>query len=212
MAAAESESPVRWRGETAEQRRARRREQLLDACFDLLGREGVAGVGVRAVCRTAGLSERYFYESYERLDDLIGETYERFSTELFAAMHAEMDRVSQPGSAKVEASVRASLRFLSEDPRRARVFLAASENPSEDHRSVPRRAELYRELIRAFDPTAEFDDDRLALTSTTLMGSQTQLFFAWASGRVDLPEDVFVNYAVGVFAAVVGVRADQGSR
>jgi AcrR family transcriptional regulator len=212
MAAQTGPDASRWRGETAEQRRARRREQLLDACFDLLGREGVGAVGVRAVCRASGLSERYFYESYDRLDDLVADTYERFSGQLFAAMHAEMDCAPSPGIGKIEASVRAAIRFLGEDPRRPRIFLTASENPAEAHGRVPRRVELYRELILALDPSVARDDEQLTLTATALTGSQTQLFFAWASGRVDLPEDVFVNYAVGVFAAVVGVRADQGSR
>ena len=60
-----------WKGIPADRRREERRRRLLDAGFDLLGREGWAATSVRAVCRAAGLSSRYFYESFADLDALV---------------------------------------------------------------------------------------------------------------------------------------------
>ena len=49
---------------TLEDRAAARRAALIEAGVELLGTEGAAGVTVRAVCRGARLTERYFYEAF----------------------------------------------------------------------------------------------------------------------------------------------------
>ena len=53
-----------WAGTTLADRRADRRRRLLDVGLDLLGSRGSAAVSVRSVCRTAQLTDRYFYESF----------------------------------------------------------------------------------------------------------------------------------------------------
>lgn len=60
----------RWRGQEPADRTAARRRQLLDAGIELMGTVGVTGMSMRAVCRQAGLTERYFYESFPNLDAL----------------------------------------------------------------------------------------------------------------------------------------------
>ncbi|HEX6416981.1 MAG TPA: TetR/AcrR family transcriptional regulator, partial [Acidimicrobiales bacterium] len=80
----------RWAGIPAEDRRAARRVQLVDAAFDLLGSGGEAAVTVRAVCRHARLNPRYFYESFDDLDALLIAVYERTVTELTTHVLAAM--------------------------------------------------------------------------------------------------------------------------
>src|SRR5262245_10972131 len=55
-----------YRGIEAAKRLSARRNQLLAAGLDLLGSEehDIAELTVRGVCRRAGLSARYFYESF----------------------------------------------------------------------------------------------------------------------------------------------------
>jgi len=69
-----SEEPTggqrRWRGQEPGDRIAARRRQLLDAGVQLMGTVGVMGMSMRAVCREAGLTERYFYESFVNLEAL----------------------------------------------------------------------------------------------------------------------------------------------
>ena len=55
-------------GEGGDTRVARRRSALIDAGLDLLGADDVGAVTVRGVCRQAGLTARYFYESFESVD------------------------------------------------------------------------------------------------------------------------------------------------
>src|SRR4029077_5184552 len=51
-------------GVSAEDRIAARRAKLLDAGLELFGTRGYATTGVKDVCREAGLTDRYFYESF----------------------------------------------------------------------------------------------------------------------------------------------------
>ncbi|WP_216896279.1 TetR/AcrR family transcriptional regulator [Nocardia alni] len=65
-----TEGQRRWRGQEPADRTAARRRQLLEAGTELMGTAGVVGMSMRAVCREAGLTERYFYESFPNLETL----------------------------------------------------------------------------------------------------------------------------------------------
>src|SRR5512139_3717483 len=56
-----SESARHYGGVSAQERKAARRERLLDAGLQLFGTPGGDRVTVSAVCAEAGLTERYFY-------------------------------------------------------------------------------------------------------------------------------------------------------
>lgn len=59
----------RWSGVPLEDRQALRRNDLITAGVTLLGSESGSALTVRAVCRAAGLTERYFYESFSDRDE-----------------------------------------------------------------------------------------------------------------------------------------------
>ncbi len=52
------------------------RDRLLDAAADLFYREGV-GVGVEALCRTAGVSKRSMYQLFDSKDEVMAASLER---------------------------------------------------------------------------------------------------------------------------------------
>src|SRR5207253_3251240 len=109
------------RGESAEDRRAARRERLLDAGFDLLGTEGHAGTTVRGVCERARLTPRYFYESFEDLDALLVAAFDRLVAELTTVVLVALEAAPGDARAKAEATIAALVHDLTDDPRRARV-------------------------------------------------------------------------------------------
>src|ERR1700691_1236505 len=59
-----------FRGISADDRRSDRRVRLVQAAFAIAGTEGAGALGVGRVCREAGLTKRYFYESFASLADL----------------------------------------------------------------------------------------------------------------------------------------------
>src|SRR3954470_23258141 len=82
-----------YRGVPADERRAQRREVLIEAALDRLHADGIAGVSVRSVCTRARLTPRYFYESFADLDQL-----------LLAAVDAVVDEVADRALAALAAA------------------------------------------------------------------------------------------------------------
>src|ERR1700692_1678454 len=59
-----------FKGVSADDRRSDRRNRLGGAAFGIAGTEGAAALGVGRVCLAAGLTKRYFYESFASLSEL----------------------------------------------------------------------------------------------------------------------------------------------
>src|ERR1700712_610595 len=68
--------PARAYGGVAmEERVAARRARFVEAGFELFGTQGFRGSTVRGICAAAGLTDRYFYESFATLEALLAEVY-----------------------------------------------------------------------------------------------------------------------------------------
>lgn len=64
-------------GIEANQRVAHRRAQIIEAALDILAKpDGATAFGVRSVCRSAGLTARYFYESFNDPASLAATIYD----------------------------------------------------------------------------------------------------------------------------------------
>ena len=59
-----------YAGASREARERARRERIIAAGIELFGTVGYRAATVGAVCETAGLNKRYFYESFATLEDL----------------------------------------------------------------------------------------------------------------------------------------------
>ncbi len=79
---------TRWAGVPAADRVAERRSLLLATALQLLGTDGFSATSVRAICQSARLNPRYFYESFDDLDDLVVALYDQ----LVAELHAEVTK------------------------------------------------------------------------------------------------------------------------
>ena len=67
----------RYGGQTNGERRQERRERLIESAILLYGRRGYRNTGVRAVCQEAGLTERYFYESFANSEALLAAAFDQ---------------------------------------------------------------------------------------------------------------------------------------
>jgi AcrR family transcriptional regulator len=86
--AATAPEPARrsYAGATDAQRRGARRERLLDAGLAIIGTQGYSAATLRAVCAAAGLTERYFYESFANREALLAGVHARLVDELSAGL------------------------------------------------------------------------------------------------------------------------------
>lgn len=113
----------RYGGRDAAQRQQERRTRLIQAGLDLFGTVGYASASVKQVCSHAGLTERYFYESFRDREDLLAGVY----NELITTISAETAQAAAAAAPDVDAQLRAGLevfiRTLAGDARKARLVL-----------------------------------------------------------------------------------------
>jgi AcrR family transcriptional regulator len=176
----------RWAGVPLGDRQALRRDELVAAGVRLLGEESGPAVTVRAVCREAGLTERYFYESFADRDEFVRAVYDDVCTRAMATLMS----ATTPREA-----VERFVALMVDDPVRGRVLLLAPEVEPVLVRSgaewMPSFIELLqRKLTRIGDPVLQH------MVATSLIGGLTALFTAYLDGRLAATRDQFINFCV----------------
>ncbi|GAA1977551.1 TetR/AcrR family transcriptional regulator [Amycolatopsis minnesotensis] len=192
-----------WGGTTLDDRKATRREQLVEAALDLLGTEGSAAVSVRAVCRRAKLTERYFYESFADREELVLAVYEFVGDRARKALVHAVAAAPADERAKAKAAVHAFVELIVDDPRQGRVLLLAPlTDPALSERGVA-MLPAFTELVRAQLSEKAGAEDR-ELTAIALVGALTNLFIAYLNGTVAVSRERLVAHCVRL---VLGANA-----
>jgi AcrR family transcriptional regulator len=186
-----------WRGTTAEERVIPRRRKLVQAGFELLGEHGVAGTTVRGVCARAHLNPRYFYESFEDIDALVGAVFDDIMGETTELTLAAIVAAPETAEAKVRAAMDASIRHIADDPRRIRIVFGESADNVLGHKRadvVKRSARMMADLAANFYGIDR--NDKLLRSSTFMLaGGLTELVLAWSQGSIDLTVDELIDHA-----------------
>jgi AcrR family transcriptional regulator len=116
----------RYGGLDAAERRRERQRKLVDAGLDVFGQRGYHLSTVRDVCATAGLTERYFYESFKTMGELFDAVYADLRGQMQQRIIATMMNQGMSSQSPLDlgqATLRAWYTFLQEDPRRAQIML-----------------------------------------------------------------------------------------
>ncbi len=113
----------RYRGAEAEERRAQRRVQLIAAAVQVYGERGYQNATVKAVCEAAGLTERYFYESFANSEALLLASFQTVTHRLLHTLALAGEGGGGNGQQRALAMLRAYFGALQREPRSARVFL-----------------------------------------------------------------------------------------
>lgn len=201
-----SESPRLYRGISPLERRAGRRERLLEAGLELFGTAGYADSSIRAVCAQASLNSRYFYESFSGREDLLFCVYERVVSELAAGV-LQATGAEETIAGQAEAGLRASWAILAEDPRKAKVLAVEVVGVSERLERLRRdNRHAFAEILMKnaslitggavklrMDPT---------LTSRSLMGAVIDLQVDWINGDIDATVEEIIEHFTKLFTAV----------
>jgi AcrR family transcriptional regulator len=203
--ASPAQAPRLYRGITASERRARRREQLLAAGLELFGTQGYAQTSIRAVSAAAGLNSRYFYESFSGREDLLYHVYRGIMTDL-AVKAATAVAAAEGIEGKARAGLRVGWTVLTKDRRKARIV--ATEVIGVSERLEQLRREFRHQLA---DVTVQGAlsvvpvDLRLrldpVLTARALMGGVVEVLADWINGDVDASVDEVVEHFTAMFTA-----------
>jgi AcrR family transcriptional regulator len=202
-----------YRGITAEQRQAERRERLIEAGLELFGTLGYAHTSVRAVSAGANLNSRYFYESFSSRDDLLYCVYKRITAEIFARAREAM-APDYTLEEQARAGLQAAWAVVTEDRRKARIVAVEVVGVSE------RLERLRHETRRALAQLTA--DNALAmigpgvrlrlnpvLTARFLMGGVVEVLLEWINGDLDASAADVVDHFTALFTAAAYAAIDH---
>jgi AcrR family transcriptional regulator len=175
----------RYSGQSFEDRQADRRDRLIRAAALVAGRVGLEATSVAAICAEAGLTARYFYESFPTREAIFVEAYRAVQDEL-------LNRMAAAGSGGDEATKRALKGFftaLQANPGLARVFLIDLD----DHGGAMRMAsfEGASKLAKAFGLKTKHP-----LMLAGIIGAVVDIAKRWIESEFAEPLDEVVEIAL----------------
>ncbi len=196
----------RYGGVTGEQRRSRRREQLIEAGLEVFGTTGYAASSVKGLCAQAGLTERYFYESFRDREDLLFAVYEHVVEQLLATTLAAAEAAETSVEARARAGLRTWFHAATDDIRVARVMsfevVGVSERLERRRRQTMHAFAAY--LVQStLAVTGEQPAPRLdpQLAAMSVVGATNELLIEWVLGTVPHSVDEIVDHCVRLYVA-----------
>ncbi|AIY03405.1 hypothetical protein ART_3806 [Arthrobacter sp. PAMC 25486] len=219
-----------YSGRQPSERTMERHDRLVDAGVEVFGTVGYAGAKIKILCQRAGLSERYFYESFESREQLLTTVYDDLSGRL---MHQVVNALQSP-SMNLQESVRAGMgavvNFMLDDPRHARIILVeivgvSPELEAKRHKSMTAFAAQSMNqllLLSGIDPEqaqeqmAENPDDAVLatvldaarLTAVSMVGGVNNMLLDAVLGGTTGNTERIADIALQLIcSASIGIRA-----
>ena len=194
-----------YKGRSAEERAAERRARLLEATLEVWGRDGGPTVTMTRICAEAGLTERYFYESFAGLDAALTAVMDDIAAQIAEQSVAALEAAEGSPAERVRAGIGAFVQILTDDPRKGRVAIVESLaiDALRPHRARLLRefAELAaREASELYGPEA-WSDVEGRLAATMFIGGVAELVTAWIEGTLEAGPDDIVEAATHHFTA-----------
>jgi AcrR family transcriptional regulator len=174
-----------------------RREKFISAGLEAFGTTGYVKSTIKEICRFAGLTERYFYESFQNKEDLLVAVYRRLIDETVK----ETSKIfSRPGISSIDAAketLKMFFGYFQKDPRRARIQLFELLGVSSDmDREYHIAMQTLISTIENFSVTI-FDIDRdwlkSSVLSTSIAGAIMNVAKEWAFEGFKMPVDDIVS-------------------
>ena len=184
-----SEESRPYGGVSAAERSSGRRERLLAAAIATWGESGIASVTVRGVCKTSGLTPRYFYEHFANREELLVAVADEVRDNLLAAMVRAGLSSSGPAETRLIAALQAFFETVASDPHLHRIV---STDPKDISTLAQRRHDVIgtvADLVVQHGPPAlgfTPDPDLLRRASLFITGGVNQIIEGWLSGSITM--------------------------
>jgi AcrR family transcriptional regulator len=161
-----------------------------------------------AICAEAGLTERYFYESFRSLDEALTAVMDEIATEIETVTHEAAEQAGDDPVARTRATMEAFVALLSDDPRKGRVAVVEAV-------AMPGLRKRRTELLRRFahrsaeearqmpglSHRSEAEDEVAGLL---FIGGMAELVTAWLDGAVAATPEEIVDVASRSFLGLYG--------
>lgn len=194
----------RYSGLDSAERTRRRRTALLAAALELFAAQGYPATSVKQVCRQAGLTERYFYESFRDRHACLVTLYRELAEQMRIATTTAIEESYDSDLDEVtRQALSAFVDYLTCDPRRAHVVLleavgASAELEERRHAVLQDFAELVTTIwLGQATPTTP-----QRLSAIGLVGAVNHLLVDWLHRGQQETQEELVDTCVALFSAI----------
>ena len=219
----------RYAGASPEERITARRQRFIEAGIQLFGTQGFRSTTVRGICAEAGLTDRYFYESFDNLEALLTAVYRTLMDDLRGQLVRHQQAAQPvPGDAAMLERITTEaydiwFEMLS-DPRVARIVMREMLGVSREVDALyDERTRDFAELtvapLAALPPLSGLPPARRSLVGRALVGASIHVAAAWIhdEGRTARQDAVrtCVHVALGTLRALeqeASIRTDAPVR
>lgn len=213
---AKSNKERQFKGLSLTERKQLRREKLIEAGIEAYGTHGFFSVTVKDICNEAKLTERYFYESFKKSENLFQTIFLQLIDELQRNVMQAIMQASADPKKMIEAGLTALLTTLKDNPRMARIIYIDAMLVQELHNQATIQETMSRfdRMIHAFVmlmmPNINRPEQEIALVATGLNGYVTQIAIRWVMSGFKQPMDEVLSSCSIVFLSLLQTFSENG--
>jgi AcrR family transcriptional regulator len=198
-----------FKGMSLSERKQARREKLIEAGIETYGTQGFFSVTVKDVCNEAKLTERYFYESFKKSENLFQTIFLQLIEKLQQTLMQAIMQASPDPLKMIDSGLHAFFSMLRDDPRTARIIYIDAMLVQElhNHATIQETMGRFDRMIHAFVtlmmPHTHLSEKEISLIATGLNGYVTQVAVRWVMSGFKLPLEEVVQACRVVFLALL---------
>lgn len=198
-----------FKGMSLSERKLARREKLIEAGIEAYGTHGFFSVTVKDICNEAKLTERYFYESFKKSEELFQVIFLQLIEQLQqTVMQGVMQAAPDPKN-MIRGGLTAIFTMLKNDPRVARIIYIDAmlvqelHNHATIHETMGRFDRLIYSFVTLMMPHIERSEQEISLVATGLNGYVTQIAVRWVMGGFKQSLEEIVSACEIVFISLI---------
>jgi AcrR family transcriptional regulator len=205
-----------FKGLSLTERKQARRAKLIEAGIEAYGTHGFFAVTVKDICNEAKLTERYFYESFKKSDELFQTIFLTLIDQLQNNVMQAIMQASTDPRKMIEAGLTALLTTLRDNPRMARIIYIDAmlvqelHNQATIHETMLRFDRMIQAFVMLMMPHIDRSEREISFVATGLNGYVTQIAIRWVvSGFKQSLEDVLSSCSI-VFLSLLNTFSEKG--
>ena len=204
-----------FKGLSLTERKQARREKLIEAGIAMYGTQGFFSVTVKDVCNEAKLTERYFYESFKKSEELFQTVFLKMIEKMQTCLTQAVLKAAPEPKNMVTAGLSALLSTIKDDPRMARIIYIDAMLVQDLHNQATIQETLtqFDRIIQGFVmitmPNAPHSAEEVSLMATGLNGYVTHIIIRWVSEGFKQPLEDVLAACCAVFLSFIETTAKK---
>ncbi|MDD2946900.1 MULTISPECIES: TetR/AcrR family transcriptional regulator [unclassified Acinetobacter] len=198
-----------FKGMSLSERKQARREKLIEAGIEAYGTHGFFAVTVKDICTEAKLTERYFYESFKKSDELFQTIFLKLIDQLQHNVTQAIMQASTDPRKMIEAGLTALLTTLKDNPGMARIIYIDAmlvqelHNQATIHETMSRFDRMIHAFVMLMMPNINRSEREISMISTGLNGYVTQIAIRWVVSGFKLSIEEVLSSCSIVFLSLL---------